>query len=125
MSFYAFQLHRMFIYSVASQSCFLLFPPELFGLLWGLVLLIGGALIFLADPMLLWVVTALDGNFTKVNLIIGKFSSYFFDVIKILIIAIRESKSDPKSNIIKIRLYLRFIKFCFRYLKNDFLYVKF
>ena len=77
----------MFIYSVASQSCFLLFPPELFGLLWGLVLLIGGALIFLADPMLLWVVTALDGNFTKVNLIIGKFSSYFFDVVKILIIA--------------------------------------
>lgn len=62
-----FQIHRTAVYVTAAQSAFLLFPEDLFAVIWGLILAINGALAFIIDPLFRLIQENLNGDFAPVQ----------------------------------------------------------
>lgn len=62
-----FSVIRTFIYAILAQAAFLLFPMNLFGLLYGTLQLCNGLVTLLADPIFRYIQTRLDGNYAPVH----------------------------------------------------------
>ena len=62
-----FQIHRTAVYVTAAQSAFLLFPEDLFAVIWGLILAFNGALAFTIDPLFRLIQENLNGDFAPVQ----------------------------------------------------------
>ena len=62
---------RAFLYAILAQASFLLFPHELFGLIYGVLNLLNGFTTLFADPIFRMIQTYLEGDFTPVHYVLA------------------------------------------------------